>query len=94
MLDGAKLVGKKLCQGKNDYKTGGSFKVYFSPLKKYVLTIDNHGILEQHMTFKGFNDSERLLNRSQYFDILEGKKYQPCYQGIGNNHSIMVSLYL
>ena len=26
------------------------------------------------MTFKGFNDSKRLLDRSQYFDILEGKK--------------------
>ena len=26
------------------------------------------------MTFKGFNDSKRLLDRSQYFDMLEGKK--------------------
>ena len=26
------------------------------------------------MTFKGFNDSQRLLDRSQYFDLLEGKK--------------------
>ena len=24
------------------------------------------------MTFKGFNDSEGLLDRSQYFDMLEG----------------------
>ena len=26
------------------------------------------------MTFKGFNDSKRLLDRSQYFDMLDGKK--------------------
>ena len=26
------------------------------------------------MTFKGFNDSKRLLDQSQYFDTLEGKK--------------------
>ena len=26
------------------------------------------------MTFKGFNDSKRLLDRSQYFNMLEGKK--------------------
>ena len=26
------------------------------------------------MTFEGFNDSKRLLDRSQYFDMLEGKK--------------------
>ena len=26
------------------------------------------------MTFKGFNDSKRLLDRSQFFDMLEGEK--------------------
>ena len=26
------------------------------------------------MTFKGFNDSKRLIDRSQYFDMLKGKK--------------------
>ena len=26
------------------------------------------------MTFKGFKDSKRLLDRFQYFDMLEGKK--------------------
>ena len=26
------------------------------------------------MTFKGFNDSKRLLDRSQYFNMLNGKK--------------------
>ena len=26
------------------------------------------------MSFKGFNDSKRLSDRSQYFDMLEGKR--------------------
>ena len=26
------------------------------------------------MTFKGFNDSKRLLDQSQYFDMLDSKK--------------------
>ena len=70
VLDKANLVGKNLCQGKNDYKTAGIFYGLFLALKiKYVLTIDDYGIIQQHMTFKGFNDSRRLLDRSQYFDV-------------------------
>ena len=46
------------------------------------------------MTFKGLNDSKLLLDRSQYFDMLEGKKISACYQDHGRNHSITVSLYL
>ena len=75
VFDKAKLVGKNLCQGKNDYKTGGIFYgLFLAPKTKYVLTIDVYGIIQQHMTFKGFNDSKRLLDRSQYFDMLKGKK--------------------
>ena len=75
VLDKANLVGKNLCQGKNDYKTGGIFYALFlAPKIKYCLTINDLGIIEQHMTFKGFNDSKRLLDRSQYFDMLAGKK--------------------
>ena len=75
MLDKANLVGKNLCQGKNDYKTGGIFYgLFLAPKIKNVLTIDDFGIIQQHMTFKGFNDSKRLLDRSQYFNMLKGKK--------------------
>ena len=75
VLAKANLVGKNLCQGKNDYKTGGIFYgLFLAPEIKYVLTIDHYGIIQQHMTFKGFNDSKRLLDRSQYFDMLNGKK--------------------
>ena len=74
-LDKANLVGKNLCQGKNDYKTGGIFYGLFLAAKiKYVLKIDHYGIIQQHMTFKGFIDSKLLLDRSQYFDMLKGKK--------------------
>ena len=75
VLDKANLVGKNLCQGKNDYKTGGIFYgLFLAPKIKYVLTIDHDGIIQHHMTFKGFNDSKRLLDRSQYFDMWEVKK--------------------
>ena len=75
VLDKANLVGKNLCQGKNDYKTGGIFYgLFLAPKIKYVLTIDDFGISQQHMTLKGFNDSKRLLDRSQSFDMLDVKK--------------------
>ena len=77
VLDKANLVGKDLCQGKNDYKTGGIlYALFLAPKIKYCLTINEHGIIEQHMTFKGFNDSKRLLDRSQYFDMLKVLLYQ------------------
>ena len=75
VLDRAHLVGEELCQGKNDYKTGGIFYgLFFAPKIKYCLTIDDYGIIQEHKTFKGFNDSKRLLNRSQYFKMIEGEK--------------------
>ena len=61
-LDKANLVGDGLCQGKNDYKTGGIFYGLFLGAKiKYCLTIDDFSIIQEHKTFKGFNDCERLL---------------------------------
>ena len=74
MLDKTNLVCKNLCQGKNDYKIGGvSYGLLLAPRIKYVLTINEFGIIQEHMTFKGFNDSKRLLDRFQYFKMLEGK---------------------
>ena len=75
MLDKANLVGKNLCQGKNDYKSGGiSYALFLAPKIKYFSTIDEFGVIQQHMTFKGFKDSKRLLDRSQDFFMLHGKK--------------------
>ena len=39
-----------------------------------MLVVNELGIIEQHKTFKGFNDSKRLLDRSHYFNMLGGKK--------------------
>ena len=75
MLDKATFVGFNLCHGKNDYKTGGLFLSLSLALEvKYVPTIDRYGIIQQHMTSKGFNDSKRLLECSQSFKMLEGVK--------------------
>ena len=75
VFDKANLVGEELCQGKNDYKTGGIFYGLFLALKiKYCLTIDVYGIIQEHKTFKRFNDSKRLLDRSQYFKMVDGEK--------------------
>ena len=48
--------------------------MFLAPKIKYCLTLNELGIIEQHMTFKGFNDRKRLLERSQYFNMLEGIK--------------------
>ena len=75
MLDEAKLVGKDLCQGKNDYKSGGIFYgLFLAPKIKDCSTINEFGTIEEHKTFKGCNDSKRLLDRSQYFNMLQGRQ--------------------
>ena len=95
VLNKANLVGEGLCEGKNDYKTGGiSYGLFLAPKIKYCLTIDEYGNIQEHKTFKGFNDSKRLLDRSQYFKMIEGEKYQLCYQNRGKNHLTMELLYL
>ena len=74
VLDKVKLIGKNLGQGKNDYETGGIFYGFFlGPKIKCVLTVNELGNNEQHMTFKGFNDNKRFFDRSRYFNMLEGK---------------------
>ena len=84
VLDKTNLVGESLCQGKNDYKTGGIFYgLLLAPKIKYCLTIGDYGIIQEHKTFRGFNDSNRILNRAQYFKMIEVKKYQLCYQDPG-----------
>ena len=74
-MDKANLVGEELCQGKNDYKSWGVFYGLFLAHKiKYVLTNNEFGFLQEHKTFKRFDDSKRLLDRSQYFKMKGGKK--------------------
>ena len=75
MLHKAILVGKDLCQGKKGYETGGIFYgLFIAPKIKYCLTKDNYSIIQEHKTFQEFNDSKQLLDRSQYFRKVQGKK--------------------
>ena len=41
---------------------------------KNCLTIDKYEFIQEHKTFKGFIDSKRLLDRSQYFKTIEVEK--------------------
>ena len=66
-------MGEKLFQGKNDYETGGiCCGLILAPKIKYCLTIEKYGIIQEYKTFKEFNDSNQLLDRSQYFKMIEG----------------------
>ena len=61
--------------GKKDYKASGIFYgLFIAPKIKYCLTIDKFSIVQENKTIEGFNDSKRLLDRSQYFQIIECKK--------------------
>ena len=75
VLDKDGLNGSNLCQIENDLKNGFFFYgLFLAPKVKNCLTIDKYGIIQQHLTFKGFSDSKRLLDWSQNFKSLDGKK--------------------
>ena len=94
VLDKAYLVGKNVCQGKNDFKTGGILNgLFLAPKIKYVLTTYEYGVIQQHMTFKGFNDSKRLLGRSQNLNMLEGKKISAMLPRLWKKFLLMALLY-
>ena len=74
-LDKAKLVGKNLLQGKNDYRDGGIFYgLFLVPKIKYCLTINKNGVIDEHKTFKGFTNVSDNLDREEYFKMFEGDK--------------------
>ena len=73
-LNAVGCVGSNLCQGKNDYDLGGIFfGLFLAPKIKYCLTINEFGVIEEHKTFKGFGDVNRLLDSKKYFEMKEGK---------------------
>ena len=74
ILNEAGFVGSNLCQGKIDYDLGGIlFGLFLAPKIKYCLTINEFGVIEEHKTFKGFGDVNRLLDSKKYFEMKEGK---------------------
>ena len=50
------------------------FSLFLAPKIEYVLTISEFGIVQKNMTFKSFNDSKQLLDRSQNFNMLKSNK--------------------
>ena len=75
VLDQAGSVRSDLCQGKYENKSGGTFhRLFIAPKRKDCLPFNEFGIIEEHKTFEGFDDSERLLDRSQYLSLIYGKK--------------------
>ena len=67
------LVGKKLLQGKNDYRDGGIFYgLSLAPKIKCHLTINKYGVIDEHKTFKGFSNVSDNLNRKEFFKIVDG----------------------
>ena len=88
-MDKASLVGEKLCQGKNDYETGGVFYgLFLAPKLKYCLTIDDYCFIQERTTFSGFSDSKRILDRSQYFKMIEVKNVSALLPQAGKNRLI------
>ena len=77
MFHKVKLVGEELCRGKENYKSGDAFSsLVLAPTTKYCLPIDEYGILQENKMFKGFNNSKKLSDRSEYFEMIDGKKDQ------------------
>ena len=61
-LKKAGFVGNILGQGKNDNGQGGAFHGKFHAAKmKMSYTTDKYGVLDENKTFKGYSDTERLL---------------------------------
>ena len=74
-LDKAGLVGKRLLQGKIDYKDGGIFYGFFlAPKINYCLTTNKYGVIDEHKTFKGFANVCDNINRKESFKMFEGDK--------------------
>ena len=75
MLDKAVLVGSNLRQGEIDHKSRGIFfGLFITPKTIYCLTINEFGIIEEHKTFRDFNHSKRLLDCSQFLNMIDGIK--------------------
>ena len=74
-LDRARLIGKNLLQGRNDYKDGGIFYgLFLAPKIKNCLTINKYGVIDEHKTLKGLTNDSDNLDRKEYFNMANGGK--------------------
>ena len=48
--------------------------MFLAPTINYCSTIDKAGIVQEHKTFRGFDESERLLDGSQFLEKIDCEK--------------------
>ena len=75
MLDDPKPVGEKYCQVENNLENGGFFGPTPAPNMKNRLVFDYYGNNDEQKTFEGFAESQKLLDRNQYFETLKSNKF-------------------
>ena len=67
------LIGKDLCQSKNDYGKGGTlYGLFLAPKNKYCIVMNENGILSQKTTFKGYDQNMVGLNFKDFLDLERG----------------------
>ena len=73
-LKDAGYVGNKLRQRKNDYGDGGIFNGLCHVVKRNLCyTIAKYGPLNEKKIFKGYHDTERLLETYKFFKLNDGE---------------------
>ena len=68
------FIDKNRLQGMNDYKDQGIFYALFFVPKKYCLSINKNGVINEHKTFKGFTNVSDNLDGKEYFNMADGGK--------------------
>ena len=69
------MVGKKLLQSKNDYRDSGIFHgLFLAPKTKNCLLSKKFSVIDEDKTFKGFTNVSDILNRREYFKMINGEK--------------------
>ena len=66
-----RLIGKDLCQSRNDYggNAGIVYGLFLAPKVKYCIIIDENGVLSQKTTFKGFNQNINKITFKDFLDL-------------------------
>ena len=67
------LIGKDLCQSKNDYGDAGIvYGLFLAPKIKYCFVIDDNGLLQQKVTFKGCDREISKIGFTDFFIMDKG----------------------
>ena len=95
VLDKTVLVQDNLCESKDAYDGGEvTCRLFSAPKIQYCLTIDEYAKNDEHRTFKGFTDTEKIINWSQNFVMLKNNKTLLIHRSVGKNYLLKVLLSL